>query len=267
MSKSRDKPMDLVKRGSKKPSPVGTSLFIGLRALDPFLQYAILSSTSVIPSFFEKVGLSAVGAGTAASTGITVLDRLNLSPHRLVLLSMATGCAAKNIFWVLVTAQEEFPPSAAIPVAVFNTIFNSANSLLFSCAATSAIWYTGEKSYGLTPLTVGAAMFTLGILTEPLAEWQRQRFKADPANAGKPYTGGLWQYARHINYGAYTLWRAGYALTSSGFTWAAAVGAFFFTDFVTRAVPILDDYCTGRYGMYWEEFKRKTPYILIPYVY
>jgi len=89
-------------------------------------------------------------------------------------------------------------------------------------------------------------MFIVGILTETIAEYQRMRFKRDPKNKGKPYTGGLWQYARHINYTGYSLWRAGYSLAAGGWFWAAAAFAWQYTDFATRAVPILNEYCEGK---------------------
>ena len=110
-------------------------------------------------------------------------------------------------------------------------------------------------------------MYAVGIMTELVAEIQRKRFKADPNNKGKVYTGGLWQFARHINYGGYTLWRAGYAMAGGGWIWGVLVGAFFFADFSTRAVPILNEYCEKRYGAEWENFKNQTPYRLIPGIY
>lgn len=114
---------------------------------------------------------------------------------------------------------------------------------------------------------IGAAMFVIGILVEPIAEVQRKQFKDDPKNQGKPYAGGLFGLARSINYGAYTIWRAGFALAAGGPVWAAVVGGFFFWDFSTRAIPVMEEYCTKRYGKQYEEVKRKVPYKLIPWIY
>lgn len=91
---------------------------------------------------------------------------------------------------------------------------------------------------------IGVGAYVLGMATESISEIQRKNFKADPRNAGKPYTGGLFGLARHINYGGYTVMRAGYALATGGWMWSAFVGAFFFRDFATRGVPVLDEYCS-----------------------
>ena len=85
-----------------------------------------------------------------------------------------------------------------------------------------------------------------GILTETISEIQRSQFKKDPANAGKPYSGGMFGWARNINYGGYLLWRTGFALAAGGPVSALIVGAFFYQNFVTSSIPELDDYCQKR---------------------
>ncbi|CAI7667948.1 unnamed protein product [Penicillium crustosum] len=133
-------------------------------------------------------------------------------------------------------------------IGFFNTVFNSTN-ILFS------IWSMTSQSPGSDTwlgvlsspsVAIGAAAYTVGILTELVSELQRERFKKNPANKGKPYGGGLFSLAININYGAYTLWRGGFALASGGWTWGLFTFSFFFYDFVTRGVPVLDQYCTKR---------------------
>lgn len=46
----------------------------------------------------------------------------------------------------------------------------------------------------------GAALSLFGTAFETLADAQITRFKADPANQGQVYAGGLWRYTRHPNY-------------------------------------------------------------------
>ena len=96
---------------------------------------------------------------------------------------------------------------------------------------------------------LGVGMYAVGMLTEVISEFQRKAFKADPANKGKPYGGGLFSLATNINYGGYTVWRAGYAITAAGLPWGAVVGGWFFYDFATRGVPVLDQYCTERVSL------------------
>ncbi|CAF3596345.1 unnamed protein product [Rotaria sp. Silwood1] len=88
----------------------------------------------------------------------------------------------------------------------------------------------------------------------------------NPINKGKNYSGGLFSLARHINYGGYTLWRTGLALTSGNY-WLAALQFFGHTwDFTMRAVPSLNEHCSKKYGDSWKKFERDVPYILFPYV-
>jgi protein-S-isoprenylcysteine O-methyltransferase Ste14 len=236
-------PNDLIHRGVKKSNLLGTGLFIGLRALDPVFQYGLLSHR-IGSTVLAKVGIEQLPMGLGTNTG-TFIDKLGLSPYRLILLGMATGSAVKQIYWILFTGEEEFPPSAAIPVSIFNTLNNTINTILFGWAVTSASLASNE-TFPQTPLLVGSLLYTVGILTEAVSETQRRNFKRDPKNKGKPFTGGLWQYARHINYTAYTFWRTGFAVAAGGWTWGAVAAAFFFFSFDKRSIPILDEYCTKR---------------------
>ena len=234
------KQVDFVQRGVKEPSPLGTTVYFGLRSLDPLLQYGILAR-GWGSSLLHKIGFSTLPAGLPTNTG-TIIDKLGLSPYRLILLAMATGSCLKQIYWLVGTSEEKFGPGAAVAVAGYNMTFNTLNHLLFTTTAFSAS-LSGNETFPQTPLIVGSIMYVVGILTEAVAEYQRMRFKRNPKNKGKPYTGGLWQYARHINYTGYSLWRAGYSLAAGGWIWGAAAFAWQYTDFVMRAVPVLNEYC------------------------
>jgi len=283
------KKKDLIARGDYTPTPVGKATFFVARAVEPYLQYSILAH-GLGTSLLHRVGLRTLPPGLPTRTGISLIDSLGLSPYRLALFGMAVGAAVKQNIWVTALSGEPMPVNGAIGVAVFNGVFNSLASYAFLISATSA---STESEFPQPALLIGGSMYVVGIVTELIAEIQRKRFKADPENKGKVYTGGLWSFARHINYGAYTIWRAGYvrkrricmhslmyatwslfllttyryAMVGGGYTLGALVAAFFVWDFTSRAIPVLDEYCEKRYGSQWEEFKRKTPYKLIPYVY
>lgn len=98
-------------------------------------------------------------------------------------------------------------------------------------------------------LMLGLGLYTVGLVTEFASEVDRRRFKSKPENKGKPYGGGLWSWATNINYGGYTLWRAGYAVSAAGLPWGAVVGGWFFYDFTSRAIPSLDRYCTEKVNL------------------
>lgn len=139
---------------------------------------------------------------------------------------------------------------SAVVISAFNTVFNSINSILSLTTAASAFapsLLTTQDENGASILLIGSSIsYFVGLGLEAICERQRKVFKDDPKSAGKPYTGGLFGLARHINYGGYTIWRASYALASGGWIWGAFVAAFFTYDFTNRAIPVLDEYCTTR---------------------
>jgi steroid 5-alpha reductase family enzyme len=123
-------------------------------------------------------------------------------------------------------------PSGAVIISLFNTFNNGLNTLIFTLASSNPTW---------SPLSmyVGATLYTIGILVEPIAETQRMIFKDNPENQGKAYARGLFGLARNINYGAYTAWRAGMALAAGGPLLGAFIGGMFVYDFANRAVSTL----------------------------
>ncbi|KAF4624489.1 hypothetical protein G7Y89_g13683 [Cudoniella acicularis] len=236
----------------KRASPAGTSTFVGLRTLDVFLQYGILAKGLADP-LLDRLSVSHVPSNLAPA----VAFGLPLKP--LVLIAMAAGSTIKQVYNLWFISQEEMPVANAIPIGIFNTIFNSANSILsLTTAATylvPQVLSATDNQNELSPLfIIGTIGYAVGLLTELVSEVQRRDFKKDPRNAGKAYTGGLFSLARHINYGGYTIWRASYALATGGPIWGSFVGAFFFVDFAKRGVPVLDDYCTKRVSLFAEEF-------------
>lgn len=257
---------DIIPRGVRGSSPLGTFTFITLRAIEPFLQRLILLSSPLTTILLPKLGLNGPFAPPPAShlatpSPSTTLN-LNLTPFQTLLFLMSCAATTKQIFWILYTSKEVMPAGGAAIIAAFNLINNVLNILLFTLAGMNPTYPTPWSMYA------GLALFTLGILVEPIAEVQRKSFKDDPKNEGKPYAGGLFGLARSINYGAYTVWRTGFALAAGGPVWAGVVAAFFLWDFSTRAIPTMEEYCQGRYGVrQWEEVKRKVPYKLIPGVY
>jgi protein-S-isoprenylcysteine O-methyltransferase Ste14 len=254
---------DLISRGDYTPTPVGKAVFFLARAVEPVLQYGILAHGLGTP-LLHRLGLRTLPAGLPAHTGIAAIDGLGLSPYRLVLFGMAVGAAVKQNIWVTALSGEPMPVKAAVQLGVFNAVVNSINTYSFLLSVTSA---STESTFPQPALMIGSGLYVVGLLTELVAEAQRKHFKSEPKNKGRAYTGGLWQYARHINYGGYTIWRAGYAMAGGGYALGAFIGALFLTDFATRAVPILNEYCEKRYGEGWEKFKQQTPYRLIPFVY
>ncbi|KAL8932028.1 MAG: hypothetical protein Q9211_006570, partial [Gyalolechia sp. 1 TL-2023] len=228
----------------KRPSPFGSTLFVGLRAADAVLQYNLLRQGWVYDAVKTLGGhaVPTVGAGP-----------LGLTPYGLILTSLAFGSSIKHIVWQAVVSEQEMQPGPAVIICADNTGLNTVNTLLSAWALCSAAPTNLPPSASISDvllsspsLIAGVALFGVGIVTETFAEFQRKWFKSKPENKGKPYGGGLWSLATHINYGGYTLWRAGYAMAAAGPVWGLVVGGILFYDFTQRAIPVLDRYCTDR---------------------
>lgn len=144
---------------------------------------------------------------------------------------------------------------SAVGIALFN---NSLNTLLFTIAGSNPTYISPYSIY------VGAALYTVRVLVEPIAEVQRKIFKGKPENKGKPYAGGLFSLARNINYGGYTLWRSGMEFAGGGPVWGALTFTFFKWDFATRAIPVLEEYCNDKYGDEYNRIEKEVPYRLFP---
>ncbi|KAI4212699.1 MAG: hypothetical protein LQ351_004590 [Letrouitia transgressa] len=229
----------------KEPSPLGTTIWVGLRAADAALQYALLRQK--LASELVKL----LGGRPVVATAIN--GPLGLTPHGAILTAITVGASLKHAIWALFIKEQKMTPSAALAIVGIETLHNTINTFLSAWAITSAAPTNGPPfpSLGETLLSspillLGATLSAVGLSTELYAEFQRKWFKDDPKNEGKPYGGGLWSLATHINYGAYTLWKAGYATAAAGPFWGGFVGAFFFYDFTSRAIPELDEYCTEK---------------------
>lgn len=162
---------------------------------------------------------------------------------------------AKHAHWGAVISEQEMKPGFATAVGVLNFAHTALNTILaiwdkmsaaprtpLAVAASStpgALWSSALD--GVAPsFWVGIALFTVGLTTEWVAEIQRKSWKKQ--NPNKPVDQGLFGLATNINYGGYTLWRAGFAMASGGFAWGLFIGAGLFFDFASRAVPEMDEY-------------------------
>ena len=136
------------------------------------------------------------------------------------------------------------PASSALFFGSLEVTLDVLNSLLFLI--------TGPPRGGIRSWTfvTGSSLYVLGLFLETVSEIQRRNFKQVPANQGKPYGDGLFAWARNINYGGHTLWKSGFAMVSGGWIWAALIGGTYFYDFAHRGVPVLDQYCQKRVGVY-----------------
>lgn len=118
---------------------------------------------------------------------------------------------------------------------------------------------------------IGAAVWLIGISFETVADAQKSRFKADPANEGKFIDIGLWRWSRHPNYfGEITLWTGVLIIAIpvlSGLSWLVVISPIFVTLLLTKVsgINLQDKQAKERWGddPAYQEYRRNTP-ALIP---
>ena len=112
---------------------------------------------------------------------------------------------------------------------------------------------------------VGCALFLLGWGLSTGCELQRMWWKADPANKGKCYTGGLWAYSMHMNYFGETLLYIGLTMLTCVW-WLGFLPLLMFLSFIFFHIPALDAYLLERYGDEFEQYAASTKKY-VPFVY
>ena len=116
--------------------------------------------------------------------------------------------------------------------------------VMTSCAALTAILSAEQTAVGVI-YVIGAVMWVAGFGVEVIADQQKSRFRANPANAGRFINVGLWARSRHPNYfGEILLW-AGIAVMAipylSSTQWVVMLSPLFVYALLTRisGIPTL----------------------------
>jgi steroid 5-alpha reductase family enzyme len=137
-------------------------------------------------------------------------------------------------------------------------------------AALVVITTTTRKGLDVFAL-IGFLVWALGFAFEVVADAQKSRFRADPANKGKFIQTGVWAWSRHPNYfGEIVLW-IGVAIIAlpilRGWQWIALISPVFVTLLLTRVsgIPILERRADEKWGGQedYEAYKTRAP-VLIP---
>jgi steroid 5-alpha reductase family enzyme len=137
-------------------------------------------------------------------------------------------------------------------------------------AAALAAVTTSERVGIGTVTAVGLLVWVAGIGLEAVADAQKSRFRADPANKGRFIQSGLWSWSRHPNYfGEILLW-VGVALVAlpvlRGWQWVALISPLFVALLLLRVsgVPMLEKAADEKWGgqLDYEAYKYRTSLLL-----
>jgi protein-S-isoprenylcysteine O-methyltransferase Ste14 len=135
-----------------------------------------------------------------------------------------------------------------------------------------ALYYIGFSLFVLPTskpigiLDYGAiSLFIIGSILNTGGEILRNKWKKNPANKGRIYTGGFFKYSRHINYFGDLLWVTAYAIITQNW-YSAIIPIFLFCFFAFYNAPKLDQYLKEKYGKGYEDYAHKTK-MLIPFIY
>ena len=142
--------------------------------------------------------------------------------------------------------------------------------LLTAAAALAVITGGNREPLGIIGY-LGIAIWLAGFLIEVVADRQKSRFRADPANKGKFISTGLWAWSRHPNYfGEIVLW-TGMAIIAipvlEGWQWATLISPVFVLFLLTKVsgVPMLEQAADKRWGGQddYEAYKQNTPVLVM----
>ena len=138
-----------------------------------------------------------------------------------------------------------------------------------AAAALVAITSTTRRELDLFAL-LGTLLWAGGFAIEVVADAQKNRFRADPANRGQFIQSGLWARSRHPNYfGEIVLW-IGVAVIAlpvlRGWQWIALISPLFVTLLLTRVsgIPLLEKRADEKWGgqAAYEAYKKRTPSLI-----
>lgn len=137
----------------------------------------------------------------------------------------------------------------------------------FTAAAALAAMTSGAKTdFGIVSL-IGLIIWIIGFAIEVISDRQKTAFRADPANAGRFITEGLWSRSRHPNYfGEFTLW-VGMAIIAlpalQGWQYITLLSPVFVFVLLNRisGVPALEARADKKWGGEpdYEAYKANTP--------
>ncbi|RGP40316.1 Cyclopropane-fatty-acyl-phospholipid synthase [Altererythrobacter insulae] len=142
-----------------------------------------------------------------------------------------------------------------------------ANWVIFTASAALVVITAAQPAQIGIFFWIGSAVWLIGLTFEVVADEQKRRFKADPANDGDFIQSGLWAWSQHPNYfGEITLWTGILIIALpllSGWSWLAIISPIFVYFLLTRVsgINLLDGLGDSRWGddPEYQAYRKRTP--------
>ena len=175
--------------------------------------------------------------------------------RRIIIFAFNIVTFGRLAFMMIVLLKRKIPWEESISVPFAFALYYIGFSL-FVLPTTKPI---GICDYG------AIALFIIGSVLNSGGEILRDKWKKNPENKGKIYTGGFFKYSRHINYFGDILWVIAYAIVTWNW-YSAIIPIFLFCLFAFYNAPKLDKYLKDKYGKGYDDYACKTK-MLIPFIY
>lgn len=164
-----------------------------------------------------------------------------------VLIAMMLVYLIRHAITLFVMLNRPVPAAEVVPVLVWIAIIDVTMAAAGSINTAPVGWM----------LWLGVVLYLVGSYLNTGSEWDRKRFKADPAHKGMLYTGGLFRYTQHPNYLGDTILFAGFAL-ATGLWWALIIPVVMAAMFIWIHIPRLDAHLAEHYGEQYERYDATT---------
>ena len=196
------------------------------------------------------------GNGSSTIDRMIGIEHQTGSTGRKSVLAMAAVLYSLRSFPTLFTfMKRKMPWSEVATVAIWVGIFN----FLFAYFGSR-----NETQFGMMGI-FGIVLLVTGSVIHTGSEWQRHVWKHKQENKGHLFTGGLWNYSRHINYFGDLVLFTGWALLT-GYLGLLLIPLLMLCGFVFLNIPGQDRYLAEGYGEEYRSYADGTAR-LIPFIY
>jgi protein-S-isoprenylcysteine O-methyltransferase Ste14 len=111
----------------------------------------------------------------------------------------------------------------------------------------------------------GLALYVGGSFINTWSEYERYRFKIDPANQGRLYTLGLFRLSRHANYFGDVVLFSGLAVVTGRFG-MLVIPLIMAGNFLLILIPLKEAYLAKKYGSQFSDYAKRTRKF-VPFIY